>query len=101
MSVTTLPFASLGWKAGAHPLERKKQIDGQPAVLLQFEPGFEDPNWCEHGHVIHVLTGTFELVTEGRTAKLDAGDACVVERGTRHRARNGGDVPVRLFVVSS
>lgn len=46
MPFARLPFTSLVWTPGAHPLERKKLIDGCP-VLLEFGPGFEDPNWCE------------------------------------------------------
>ena len=100
MSLTRLPFASLGWTAGAHPLEKKKILENEPVAMLEFAPGFEDPNWCERGHVIYVLDGAFELVLGDRTEQLQAGDGCVVDRGTRHRARNPGSVPVRLFVVS-
>jgi quercetin dioxygenase-like cupin family protein len=101
MPFTRLPFTALGWKAGAHPLEKKKLIDGHSAVLLEFAPGFEDPNWCERGHVIYVLDGALELVLDDRTERIEAGDGCVVDRNTRHRAKNPGNMPVRLFVASS
>ncbi len=100
MSFARLPFTALGWTAGAHPLERKKLVEGHPALVLEFAPGFEDPNWCESGHVIYVLDGTLELVLDDRVERLGAGDGCVLERHTRHRARNAGRVPVQLFVVS-
>jgi quercetin dioxygenase-like cupin family protein len=101
VSFTRLPFASLGWVPGAHPLEKKKVGPGQPVALLEFASGFEDPNWCERGHVIYVLEGVLDLVLDDRTEQLQAGDACVVERNTRHRAQNRGHAPVRLFVVTS
>jgi quercetin dioxygenase-like cupin family protein len=101
MSFTRLPFTALGWTAGGHPLEKKKIVEGRPVVLLEFAPGFEDPNWCERGHVIYVLEGGFELLLDDRTERLQAGDGCVVDRKMRHRARNPGSVPVRLLVVSS
>ncbi|MFI5396425.1 MAG: cupin domain-containing protein [Candidatus Binatia bacterium] len=101
MPFTHLPFASLGWTAGTHPLERKKLVDGRPAVLLEFAPGFEDPNWCERGHIIYVLEGVLDLVLDDRTERLEAGDGCVLDPNTRHRARNPGSVSVRLFVVSA
>jgi len=100
MPFTRLPFTSLVWTSGAHPLERKKLIDGCPAVLLEFGPGFEDPNWCEHGHVIYVLEGTLELVLDSGTEQIRAGDGCVLDPNTPHRAKNPGTVPVRLFVAT-
>lgn len=101
MSFTRLPFSSLGWTSGAHPLEKKKLVAGHPVVLLEFASGFEDPQWCVRGHVIYVLTGALELLLDERTEQLQAGDGCVLEQGTRHRAKNSGTEPVRLLVVSA
>jgi quercetin dioxygenase-like cupin family protein len=100
MSFTHLPFTSLAWTPGGHPLEKKKLVDGCPVVLLEFAPGFEDPNWCENGHIIYVLEGTFELILDNTVEQIHAGESCVVDRNTRHKAKNPGDVPVRLFVVT-
>lgn len=102
MSFTRLPFTSLPWTVGAHPLEQKKIVAGHPVGLLEFAPGFEDPNWCTRGHIIYVLEGVLELGLDGDSAELvRAGDGCVLARGTRHRARNPGDLPVRLVIVSA
>jgi quercetin dioxygenase-like cupin family protein len=100
MPFTHLPFVSRDWTAGAHPLETKKLVEGQPVVLLEFAPGFEDPNWCERGHIIYVLDGVLDLVLDDRTERIEAGDGCRLDPTTRHRAKNPGSVPVRLFVVS-
>jgi len=101
MSFTRLPFTSLGWTPGVHPLEKKQVVEGHPVALLEFAPGFQDPNWCVRGPIIYVLDGALELVLDGGTEQLGAGDGCVLERNTRHRAKNPGSAPVRLFVVSS
>jgi quercetin dioxygenase-like cupin family protein len=101
VSFTRLPFSSFGWAPGAHPLEKKKVLAGHPVVLLEFAPGFEDPNWCEREHVMYVIEGELELVLRDRTEQLQAGDGCVIARNTRHRAKNSGHAPVRLFVVST
>jgi quercetin dioxygenase-like cupin family protein len=100
MTFTRLPFSSIDWAAGSHPLEKKKSFADDPIVMLEFAPGFADPNWCERGHIIHVLSGTLELVLQDRTERVEAGDACVVAPGTEHCAANPGGEPVRLFVVS-
>ncbi len=101
MSFTHLPFASLEWTTGAHPLEKKKVVDGHPVVMLEFAPGFEDPNWCERGHLIYALSGALELVLATRIERVTAGDGCVMPAGTRHRARNPGQSAVRLLVIST
>jgi quercetin dioxygenase-like cupin family protein len=101
MPFTRLPFTALHWSAGAHPLEKKKLVAGHPVALLEFAPGFEDPTWCVRGHIIYVLDGCLELVLDEGTERLQAGDGCILERGTRHRATNPGAVPLRLFVASS
>jgi len=102
MSFTRLPFTSLPWSVGGHPLERKKLVEGHPVGLLEFAPGFEDPNWCPRGHVIYVLEGALALeLTDGSSEQVHAGNGCVLALGTRHRASNRGDLPVRLFIVST
>jgi quercetin dioxygenase-like cupin family protein len=100
MAFTRLPFSSSDWVAGSHPLEKKKSFADDPIVLLEFAPGFADPNWCERGHIIHVLSGTLDLELNERTENIQTGDACVLAPGTAHRAANSGSEPVRLFVVS-
>lgn len=101
MPFTHLPFTSLSWTAGAHALEKKKVVEDHPVALLEFAPGFEDPDWCIRGHIIYVIEGTLELALDERTEQLKVGDGCVLERGTRHRAKNPAGGAVRLLVVSS
>ncbi len=101
MSFTHLPFASVAWTPGAHPLEKKKIVDGQPVVMLEFGPGFEDPNWCERGHIIYAVSGALELRLADATERVATGEGCVLTAGTRHRARNPGTEPVRLLVIST
>ena len=90
----------LPWTQGAHPLERKKPLADRPVTWLEFAPGFEDANWCRHGHAGLVVSGTFGLELETGTETLDAGEAFWVDSGTPHRARNAGPTPVVLFLVS-
>lgn len=88
------------WIQGGHPLERKKTVASRGLTLLEFQPGFADPNWCEHGHFMFVLKGTFELELEGSVERLEAGEACFVDVGTKHRARNAGTGVVQLLVLA-
>jgi quercetin dioxygenase-like cupin family protein len=90
----------LPWIAGNHPLERKKLVAGRPVVLIEFAPGFADPNWCERSHVIFVLGGTLEIELQASVERFVEGECCVIDAGTPHRARNGGSDAVRAFIAS-
>jgi quercetin dioxygenase-like cupin family protein len=100
MALTRIAFPSMPWHPGGHPLEKKKTQAALPVALLEFAPGFSDPNWCERAHVLFVLEGTLELELADGVTRLAAGECGSVDRGTRHRARNPGEEPCVLFVLS-
>ena len=98
MGTALVALNDMEWSNGAHPLEKKKASDG--VTLLEFAPGFVDENWCTNGHVIFMLAGRLELQLDEKTVTVSVGEACVVEEGTRHRARNPNGETARLFVFS-
>ena len=101
MACRALPLAAAPWAPGGHPLERKKTVAGTGVTLLEFAPGFVDPAWCPRGHAGLVLAGELELILDGdEVVRVAAGDAFELDPGTRHRARNPGAAPVRLFIHS-
>jgi quercetin dioxygenase-like cupin family protein len=92
--------AELPWTAGGHPLERKKVSPDRPMLVVEFAPGFVDPNECVRSHVIYVLSGELCLQLDDRAERLGAGQACWIDAGTTHRASNDGTVPVVAFIAS-
>lgn len=101
MSCRVLDFRAVAWTPGAHPLERKRAIEGAPAVELIFEPGFHDPHPCRHGHCGYVLEGTLAFELEDGTQRvIEAGNGFLIDAGTLHQARNPGATAVRVFVYS-
>lgn len=100
MAFTRVPFGSIPWEQGEHRLEKKKTLRGRGVGLLEFAPGFVDPHWCERSHVMYVVQGTLELEFDEGFVTLSAGQCGVLDRGTRHRAKNAGDEPVVVFTVS-
>lgn len=102
MPLDVAAFSTMPWVQGGHPLEKKKTLPSRSLTLLWFDVGFEDPAWCVHGHHIFVVSGRFALRLEGdEVQELAAGDACVLDPGTAHRALNPGRTPVELFVLST
>ncbi|MFO7180926.1 MAG: cupin domain-containing protein [Pseudomonadota bacterium] len=101
MAVTRVPFPSMHWEQSpTHPLEQKKAVEGRRVVLLRFAPGFEDPNRCLRSHVLYVVSGTLELVLDDRVERVAAGEACWIDRGSAHQARNPGTEDAIVFIVS-
>lgn len=92
-------FDTLPWTSGAHPLEQKKVAAGGLS-LLQFEPGFSDPNLCERSHVLFVLQGTLQLELADETVAVGPGQAIWLEAGTSHRAVVSGGAPALVFAAS-
>jgi hypothetical protein len=100
VAFTRLAFPSLPFAQGVHPLERKKLAAHPSVALLEFAARFADPNWCTRAHVFHVIQGELTLELDVAREVLRAGDACVIDAGTRHRAMNAGGDPVALFAMS-
>ena len=77
---TKLPLASLPFRSGGHPLERKKTGDHPAITILEFAPGFADPHWCTRTHVIYVIAGTLTVeLPEGRMERVVEGESCVLD----------------------
>jgi quercetin dioxygenase-like cupin family protein len=100
MAFTRVPFGAMPWEQGGHRLEKKKSLVGRGVGLLEFAPGFVDPKWCERSHIMYVVEGMIELEFDEGIVTLAAGQCGVLDRGTRHRARNSGDEKAVVFVVS-
>jgi quercetin dioxygenase-like cupin family protein len=101
MACVRVPFDALAWQQSeTHPLEQKKTGDAARMAMLTFAPGFADPNWCERSHAIYVVSGELELELDGRVERVASGEGCMLDAGTRHKARNVGTVDAVLFIVS-
>jgi mannose-6-phosphate isomerase-like protein (cupin superfamily) len=101
MAVTRIPFGEIDWaQSPTHPLEQKKVVPGRSAALLRFAPGFADPHPCERSHVLYVLEGVLELESDERVDRIAAGEACWIDPGSTHRARNPGREPTVVFIAS-
>jgi quercetin dioxygenase-like cupin family protein len=100
MACTRIAFPALTWSPGLHPLERKKTSAERPAVMIEFAPGFDDPNVCVRAHVIFVVRGTLDIVLDEGTQRFGEGECCWLDAGTRHRACNPGAEPVVAFIAS-
>lgn len=72
---------------------------GRRLRLVEFAPGFADPNWFAKGHAVYVLAGALESQYEDGVSVRRAGEAYIIPPGVPHRSRNPHDAPARLLIV--
>jgi mannose-6-phosphate isomerase-like protein (cupin superfamily) len=74
------------------------ELNGQHVKLVRAE-GDKVP-WHTHDHedeLFYVLEGSLEVQQRGETARLNAGEFCVVARGLEHKVVPIGYVKLLLF----
>jgi len=78
-------FHAIPWQAAAPGGRSKTVVSGAQRVrLLELTEGFEEPQWCTHGHAGRVLEGSFTLRTPTGAQRLGEGDVFVIEPGEEH-----------------
>jgi quercetin dioxygenase-like cupin family protein len=107
LSPSALPapidFAALPWQSPAPGVRFKAVVRGGLKLrLLEFSPGFVEPDWCRKGHVGWVLEGTLRIEFPGGTETFRAGQGVFLLAGEaeRHKAHVVGDA-VRLILVEA
>jgi len=83
--------------------DREADVDGTRWAHVTYEPGAGREEWCETPHSGVVLSGTLTYAFEdGREPLvLSPGDGFVLPETPRHRGRNEGTEPVRLFLIDA
>lgn len=83
--------------------DREIDIDGTRWALVEYSPGAGRDDWCDVPHSGYVVSGEIAYSFEdGRDPLVvGAGDAFVLPAAPRHRGRNEGDQPTRLFLIDA
>lgn len=95
-------FAALGWSRWAGELPGRVKVaraEGQQLRMMELGPGFVEPDWCERGHIVYVVSGRYMQQVGDETWEMQAGQALILAPGTRHRSRNTGSLAAVVFVV--
>lgn len=98
-AVRGLDLEAADWTDRGRARLKELTAHGRRVRLVEFLPGFSDPNWCLKGHAVYVLSGVLESEYADGFSSRRAGEAYVVPSGVKHRSRNLGTVPVRLLIV--
>jgi hypothetical protein len=83
--------------------DREVEIDGTRWALVEYSPGSGREEWCDTPHSGYVVSGAITYSFEdGRDDLVFAADeGFVLPTSPRHRGRNEGDEPARLFIIDS
>lgn len=78
-------------------------VDGNRWAVVEYAPGAGREDWCDTPHVGYLLSGTLTYAFEdGREPlALVAGQGFVLPPAPRHRGRNEGSAPARLFLIDA
>ncbi len=83
--------------------DREADVGGTRCALVEYAAGAGRTEWCETPHVGVVLSGELTYAFEDGRAplRLGPGDGFVLPEQPRHRGRNHGAEPVRLFLIDA
>ena len=83
--------------------DREVDVDGIRWALVEYSPGSGREGWCDVPHSGYVLSGaiTYSFEDDRDALEFTAGDAFVLPTDPRHRGRNEGDEPARLFLIDA
>jgi quercetin dioxygenase-like cupin family protein len=87
--------------AGVADLEA--DIDGTRWAQVEYVPGAGRAEWCDTPHSGVVLSGelTYDFEDGREPLMLGPGDGFVLPEQPRHRGRNAGSEPARLFLIDA
>ncbi len=83
--------------------DREADVGGTRWALVEYAPGHGRADWCETPHSGFVISGALTYAFEdGRDdMALAPGEAFALPSHPRHRGRNDGDQPARLFIIDA
>jgi len=83
--------------------DREVEVDGTRWALVEYSPGSGREGWCDVPHSGYVVSGevTYSFDDGSDPLVISGGDSFVLPPAPRHRGRNEGDRPARLFLIDA
>jgi quercetin dioxygenase-like cupin family protein len=84
-------------------LDREADVAGTRWALVEYSPGSGREGWCDTPHSGYVVSGTlaYSFEDDREPLVIGPGEAFVLPEHPRHRGRNDGTEPVRLFIIDA
>ena len=96
--------------AGADPVSHdpgvtdlELEVDGTRWAQVEYSPGQGREDWCDVPHAGYVVSGeiTYSFEDDRPPLTVGAGEGFVLPPAPRHRGRNEGAEPARLFLIDA
>ncbi|HEY6771834.1 MAG TPA: cupin domain-containing protein [Solirubrobacterales bacterium] len=83
--------------------DREIEVDGTRWALVEYSPGEGREGWCDVPHVGYVVSGeiTYSFEDERDALTVGPGEGFALPPAPRHRGRNKGGEPARLFLIDA
>lgn len=83
--------------------DRETDVDGTRWALVEYAPGHGRADWCETPHSGFLVSGslTYDFEDGRAPITLTPGDGFALPTHPRHRGRNDGTEPARLFIIDA
>ena len=86
MSNKKIDFSSVEWEESSPFLRFKAFEQGNKKVrVIEIKKGFDDPEWCETGHIGYVLEGELDIDFSGEIIKYTPGDILFIAAGQEEK----------------
>jgi hypothetical protein len=83
--------------------DREAEIDGTRWAQVEYSPGSGREGWCDVPHAGYVVSGeiTYDFEDGREPLSIAAGEGFALPTAPRHRGRNDGAEPARLFIIDA
>ena len=83
--------------------DRETDVDGTRWALVEYAPGHGRADWCDTPHSGYLISGAlvYEFEDGREVMALRPGEAFALPEAPRHRGRNDGEEPARLFIIDA
>ena len=87
----------------ANVFDSEARVGDTRWATVEYRPGAGREEWCDTPHSGYLLSGTLTYEFEDRREPLTLvpGDGFALPPTPRHRGRNGGSEPARLFIIDA
>lgn len=108
MSASNIPFQTIDWSAVAKPEHpgttgvahwQTIPLGGLRIRLVEYSADYLADHWCEKGHIVHCLSGSFVSELQGgASTEYGPGLSYVVSDGLSSH-RSSSEAGVRLLII--
>ncbi|RBQ23339.1 hypothetical protein ALNOE001_08980 [Candidatus Methanobinarius endosymbioticus] len=81
-----IEFDKISWDESTKGARIKSFINGNQQVrMVEYSEDFVEKDWCQEGHVEHVIEGNFSINYNGKLEQYKKGDVIFIPKGEKNK----------------